>query len=164
MSNPVVIDAVPGQCYADITREFDAPVAAVFRAHGDQELFRRWIGPYDESTRITHWDFRTGGGYRYEQDDPDGSTYAFRGVFHTVRENDVIIQTFEWEGAPDAVSLDIMRFEELPGGRSRIVDRSVFPDVEVLDMMLQYGMEKGMTEGYQKLDALLADGSAKPEE
>ena len=129
-----------------------------------EELFRRWIGPHDESTRITHWDFRTGGGYRYEQDDPDGNTYAFRGVFHTVRENDVIIQTFEWEGAPDAVSIDIMRFEELPGGRSRIVDRSVFPDVEVLDMMLQYGMEKGMNEGYQKLDALLADGSAKREE
>jgi uncharacterized protein YndB with AHSA1/START domain len=157
MSNPVVIDATPGQSYADITREFDAPVAAVFHAHGDEELFRRWIGPHDLSTRITEWDFRTGGGYRYEQDDADGNTFAFRGIFHTVRENEVIIQTFEWEGAPDAVSMDIMRFEELPGGRSRIVDRSVFPDVGVLDMMMQYGMETGMNEGYAKLDALLAE-------
>ena len=45
MSNPVVIDATPGQSYADITREFDAPVAAVFRAHADPELFKIWIGP-----------------------------------------------------------------------------------------------------------------------
>jgi uncharacterized protein YndB with AHSA1/START domain len=159
MSNAVTIDAVPGQSYADITREFDAPVAAVFRAHADEELFRRWIGPNDLSTRITQWDFRTGGGYRYEQDDAEGNTFAFRGVFHTVRENDIIIQTFEWEGEPDGVSIDIMRFEELPAGRSRLVDHSVFPTTEVLEMMMQHGMEYGMNEGYAKLDALLAEQS-----
>lgn len=32
MSNPLVIDAVPGTSCADITREFDAPVEALFRA------------------------------------------------------------------------------------------------------------------------------------
>jgi uncharacterized protein YndB with AHSA1/START domain len=80
-------------------------------------------------------------------------------VFHTVRENDVIIQTFEWEGAPDGVSIDVIRFEELPGGRSRIVDHSVFPTVDVLEMMMQNGMTQGMEEGYAKLDALVA-GSA----
>ena len=156
MSNPVVIDAIPGQSYADITREFDAPAAAVFAAHADKDLFQIWIGPRALSTRITHWDFRTGGGYRYEQDDPEGNTYAFRGVFHTVRENELIIQTFEYEGTPDEVSLDFMRFEELPGGRSRIVDHSVFPSIEVLEGMMAEGMEYGMNEGYEKLDELLA--------
>ena len=48
MSNPVVIDAAPGQSYADITREFDAPVAAVFHAHGDPELFRAGSAPPTE--------------------------------------------------------------------------------------------------------------------
>ena len=66
-TNPVVIDAVPGQSYADISREFEAPAAAVFRAHADPELFGVWIGPRSLATRITNWDFRTGGGYRYEQ-------------------------------------------------------------------------------------------------
>ena len=155
-SNPVVIDAVPGQSYADITREFDAPAAAVFRAHADPELFKVWIGPRSLTTDITHFDFRTGGGYRYEQKDADGNVYAFRGVFHTVRENEVLIQTFEFEGYPDAVSMDIMRFEDLPGGRSRLVDRSVFPSVEVLDGMMAQGMESGMNEGYEKLDEMLA--------
>jgi uncharacterized protein YndB with AHSA1/START domain len=155
-SNPVVIDAVPGQSYADITREFEAPAAAVFRAHADPELFKIWIGPRSLTTEITHFDFRTGGGYRYEQKDPDGNVYAFRGVFHTVRENEVLIQTFEYEGYPDAVSLDIMRFEDLPGGRSRLVDRSVFPSIEVLEGMMAQGMESGMNEGYEKLDEMLA--------
>ena len=158
MSNPVVIDATPGQSYADISREFDAPVAAVFRAHADRELFREWIGPRALQTNIIEWDFRTGGRYRYEQTDPDGNTYAFNGVFHTVRENELIIQTFEYEGAPDEVAIDTMRFEELPGGRSRLVDHSVFPSVEVLEGMMSQGMEYGMNEGYEKLDELLARG------
>ena len=155
-TNPVVIDAVPGQSYADISREFEAPAAAVFRAHADPELFKIWIGPRSLQTNITHWDFRSGGGYRYEQTDAEGNVYAFRGSFHTVRENEVLIQTFEYEGMPDEVSIDIMRFENLPEGRSRLVDHSVFPSIEVLEGMMAEGMEYGMNEGYEKLDELLA--------
>ena len=158
MSNPVVIDTTPGQSYADITREFDAPVAAVFRAHADPELYARWVGPRSLTTEVPHWDFRTGGGYAFVQTDPEGNSYGFRGTFHTVRENELIIQTFEYEGTPDEVSLDCLRFEELPGGRSRIVDHSVFPSVEALEGMIAEGMEYGMNEGYEKLDELLAEG------
>lgn len=158
MSNALVIDAVPGTSYADITREFDAPVADLFRAHADPELYKQWIGPGEERTEITHWDFRSGGGYRFVQRDADGE-YAFRGVFHTVRENELIIQTFEFEGWPDEVSIDTIRFEELPGGRSRLVDHSVFPSVEVLENMQAEGMERGMREGYEKLDRMLAEKS-----
>jgi len=157
MSNPLVIDAVPGTSYADITREFDAPVEALFRAHADPELFARWIGPGEERTEITHWDFRSGGGYRFVQRDATGE-YAFRGVFHTVRENELIIQTFEFEGWPDEVSTDRIRFESLPDGRSRIVDHSVFATIEVLEKMVAEGMERGMREGYEKLDGILAAG------
>ncbi len=156
MSNPVTIEVVPGTSYADITREFEAPVAAVFHAHADPELFAQWIGPLALENRITHWDFRSGGGYRFEQTDADGTVYAFRGVFHTVRENELIIQTFEFEGWPDEISLDVIRFEDLPGGRSRLVDHGVFSTVEALEGMLASGMEKGMAEGYEKLDEILA--------
>ncbi len=158
MSNPVVIDAVPGTSYADITREFEAPVEAVFLAHADPELYVQWIGPRGLDNAITHWDFRTGGGYGFEQTDPDGNVYAFRGVIHTVVENELIIQTFEYLGAPNEVSLDLLRFESLPGGRSRLVGHSVFPSKEALEAMVAEGMEYGMTEGYQKLDELLARG------
>lgn len=158
MTNPVIIDVEPGTSYADISREFDAPVDAVFRAHADPELFARWIGPRELENTITHWDFRSGGGYAFEQKDADGSVYAFRGVFHTVVENELVIQTFEYLGAPNEVSLDSIRFESLPGGRSRLVDHSVFPSRETLDAMVEQGMERGMSEGYEKLDELLAAG------
>ena len=154
MSNQLVIEEVPGTSYADISREFDAPVEALFAAHADPVMFAEWIGPGKERTEITHWDFRTGGGYRFVQRDDDGE-YAFRGVFHTVRENALIIQTFEFEGWPDEVSMDTIRFEALPDGRSRLVDHSVFATVEMLENMRSQGMETGMREGYDKLDEIL---------
>ena len=119
-SNPVVIDAAPGQSYADITREFEAPVEAVFRAHADRELFTAWIGPRVARRRTS----RTGTSAAAvatatSRRMPTATSTRSAAVFHTVRENEVIIQTFEYEGMPDEVSIDIMRFESLPGGRSR---------------------------------------------
>lgn len=155
MTNPLVINAVPGTGYLDITREFDAPVPAVFRAHADPDLYVQWIGPRDLTSTITSWDFRDGGNYRFEQRDPAGEVYGFRGVFHTVIENSLIIQTFEYLGAPGEVSLDRLGFEPLPDGRSRIVGRSLFTSAPALERMVAQGMERGVTEGYQKLDELL---------
>ncbi|MCB1298783.1 MAG: SRPBCC family protein [Microthrixaceae bacterium] len=156
MSHPVVIATTPGQPYAEITREFDASVGAVFRAHALADMYKNWIGPRGLETTVTHWGFRSGGGYAFEQVDPEGNRYAFRGVFHTVRENEIIIQTFEWDGAPDEVSMDVLRFEELPDGRSRIVDHSVFATVEAMEGMMSQGGADGLREGYERLDELLA--------
>ena len=66
------------------------------------------------------YDFRTGGGYRYIHRDDNGEEYAFNGVFHVVRENEFAIQTFEFEGFPDVVSIESMRFSDLGDGRTRL--------------------------------------------
>lgn len=157
MSNALTVEALPNQPLIDYTREFDAPAAAVYAAHADPEVFARWIGPEQYTTRITEWEHRSGGSYRFVQAEPgDDREHGFHGAIHTARPGEMLIQTFEWEGAPDEVSLDIMRFEDLPGGRSRIVARSVFPSLENLQAMMQAGMADGMEEGFQQLDALLA--------
>lgn len=154
MSNPVTITAPEGLPFIEIEREFDAPVEAVFRAHQDPELFRQWCGPHGYETTLEQYDFRTGGRYRYVHG-VDGEQYAFNGVFHVVRENDFAIQTFEFEGVPDVVAIESMTFERLDGGRSRLRGRSVYPSVEARDGMVQSGMEQGVTEGYERLDALV---------
>jgi len=155
MTNQVVIEAVPGTGYLDLTREFDAPVQSVFRAHADPDLYVQWIGPRDLTSTITKWDFRDGGNYGFKQRDAAGEVYRFRGVFHTVIENSQIIQTFEYLGAAGEVSLDRLGFEPLPDGRCRIVGRSLFTSAQALERMIAEGMEQGVTEGYQKLDELL---------
>jgi uncharacterized protein YndB with AHSA1/START domain len=45
MTNPTTITAEPGLPFIDIVREFNAPAAAVFRAHTDPKLFAQWLGP-----------------------------------------------------------------------------------------------------------------------
>lgn len=156
MTNPLNLDIPAGVSWIDFTREFDAPVEAVFRAHQDPELVKQWLGPHGYEMEVERWDFATGGGYRYIHRSPDGGEYAFRGTFHTVRENDLAIQTFEWEGAPDEVAIEFMRFVDLGNGRCRLEGRSVGRTVEGRDAMVASGMEKGMSEGYDRLDSLAA--------
>jgi uncharacterized protein YndB with AHSA1/START domain len=139
----------------EIKREFDAPVDRLFRAWVDPDLFAQWVGPRGSDTRIDKWDCTTGGRYRYASAD-DGEEYGFYGSFHEVRDNERIVQTFTYEGWPDGVALEIMTFESLPDGRSRVHSVSVGESVEGRDAMVASGMETGVVEGYEKLDELLA--------
>ncbi|MGX9791278.1 SRPBCC family protein [Mycobacterium sp. MMS18-G62] len=155
MTNALDLHAPVDTLAMEFTREFDAPVEALFRAHADPELMRQWLGPRDLEMTIEEWDFKSHGGYRYVHKAERGE-FRFNGVFHTVRDNELIIQTFEFEGAPDNVNIEYMWFEDLGGGRSRLRGRSICPNVEARDALLSSGMEGGMTEGYEKLDELLA--------
>ncbi len=156
MTNALKVSVPEGLPFIDFEREFDYPVADVFRAHKEPELVAQWLGPRRLKMEIDHYDFRTGGGYRYTHLDPDGTAYGFNGVFHTVRENDFAIQTFEFDGYPDVVSIEFLTFEDLGGGRTRLTAHSVYPSLEARDGMAQSGMEGGMTEGYERLDELLS--------
>lgn len=155
MTNQLKVTAPDGLPFVEFEREVDAPVAAVFRAHQDPELVKQWLGPARYEMEIEMYDFRTGGRYRYVHRDDKGEEYRFNGVFHAVRENEVAIQTFEFEGYPDVVSLDHLVFEDLGDGRTRLRGHSVFPSIEARDGMVQSGMESGMAEGYERLDELL---------
>jgi hypothetical protein len=82
--------------------------------------------------------------------------YRFNGTFHTVRHDEFLIQTLEFEGAPDMVNIEYMWFEDIGGGRSWLCGRSVCPNIEARDALPSSGMEGGMTEGYERLDSLLS--------
>ena len=156
MTNALDLVAPVDTLAMEFTRDFDASVAALFRAHAEPELVKRWLGPHGLEMNITEWEFRSHGGYRYSHADENGE-YAFNGTFHTVRANEFILQTFEIDGAPDMVNIEYLWFEDLGSGRSRLRGRSICPNVEARDALLSSGMEGGMTDGYEKLDRLLAD-------
>jgi uncharacterized protein YndB with AHSA1/START domain len=154
-TNALTVTAPEGVQYIDFVREFDYPVEAVFNAHRDPALVGQWMGPRDLDAVIEEYDFRTGGRYRYVHKRGD-EEYAFNGVFHVVRENEFAVQTFEFEGFPDQVALDSMRFVDLGNGRTRLEGHSVYPSQEARDGMVASGMEHGMREGYERLEELLA--------
>ena len=146
-----------GVPFTEHTREFGHSAAEVFRAHADPDLFARWIGPRGLSTRVERYECRTGGSFRFVQHGDDGVEYAFRGVFHSVRPAELVLQTFEYEGYPDVVTLEHLTFEDLPEGRCRLTGRSVYPSLDARERYLADGMESGMSEGYERLDELLAE-------
>lgn len=138
-----------------ITREFDAPPAAVFRAHVDPELVVRWLGPRRLTMTVQRWDAQTGGGYRYTHAGEDGTEHHFFGSFHEVRGPERLVQTFTYEGFPDVVALETLTLVELPGGRTRLEVFSIGESFEARDAMLASGMEEGVVEGYERLDEVL---------
>ena len=137
-------------------RDFAATPEHLFRAHTDPELFVRWVGTDVLTTRIEHWDARTGGSWRYVSE-RDGTEFAFHGCFHEVRPGR-IVQTFTFDGDPDGVALETLWFEDLGDGRTRLRTQSLVDSFENRDAWLRSGMETGVDQGYAKLDRMLAAG------
>ena len=150
------IEADPNVPTIRIIRDFDAPPDKVFRAWIDPELVAQWLGPKSTEMRIDEWNARTGGNYRYAAVQDGEEVAAFYGSFHEVRPSERLVQTFTWEGMPDGVSLETMTFEDLGDGRTRTIGLSVVENLEARNAIMASGMEVGVYEGYEKLDALLA--------
>lgn len=153
----VAIEADPTVPAIRITRDFRGTPAQLMTAHTDPDVFARWIGPSSLTTTITVWDARNGGEWAYvaARDGEAGrEEFGFRGCFHTVGE-DLIVQTFTWEGMPDQVALETVRFTDLGDGRTRLVAESLCGSFEARDGWLASGMAVGLDEGYGALQELL---------
>jgi uncharacterized protein YndB with AHSA1/START domain len=155
MTNPTTIITNPGGQVVDIERVIDAPIAAVYRAYTERDLYSKWVGPRGYVMDVTRFDVRDGGQWAFVHHTPDGGEYGFHGSYHSVLPLERIVQTFEYEGAPGHVSLEAVSFEDL-GGSTRIRVHSVFQPVEDRDGMVAGGMAVGVTEGFEQLDDLLA--------
>jgi uncharacterized protein YndB with AHSA1/START domain len=67
------------------------------------------------------------------------------------------VQTFTFDGQPDGVALETLRFEDLGDGRTRLHAQSLVDSFEGRDQWLASGMEIGVDQGYAKLDTLVAE-------
>ena len=106
---------------------------------------------------IERWDFTTQGGYRYVHRNAEGEEFAFNGTFHTVRENEFAVQTFEFEGVPDVVAIEshdasTTSATAAPASASTRPTRASRPATA----WSPRDMEGGLREGYERLDAILA--------
>jgi uncharacterized protein YndB with AHSA1/START domain len=156
-ANKTTITAEPNTQNVAISRVINAPRERVFQAHVDPALYAQWLGPRGLTMDLQELNVVPGGRYRYVHADDAGNAYGFRGVFHDVVENERIVQTFEFDGMPGHISLETLTFEDADGG-TRLNITSVFQSVEDRDGMVQSGMEQGVTQGYDKLEDLLANG------
>jgi uncharacterized protein YndB with AHSA1/START domain len=130
-------------------REFDYPRELVWEAYTTPDLLAEWLGPHSANMTVEA-DVRVGGKYTWTEGE-----IQFWGEYREVDPPNVLESTFEFSGAPGHVSVDRLELEELEGGRTRAVAVSTFDSKADRDAALQSGMEKGVVEGYEKMDAIL---------
>jgi len=155
-SKKLEIIAEPGKTSFTTRRVVDAPRTLVFEAFTKPEHIKRWMGPCNLTMVVCDSDFRVGGSYRFVFRAPDGQEAAFRGEFREIVPPARIVRTFVFEPYPDAEALETLQLEELDG-KTTITTTTLHKNVESRDGHLGSGMEGGMTEGYERLDALLAE-------
>ena len=139
-------------------REFAAPAALVQRAHTERDLFARWMGPRGTTVRIDRFEPVTGGSFRYVVEASDGSAWAFHGSYHEVADGQ-IVHTWEYEDEPGP-TLETLRFVDLDGGRSVLEVTSTYTSKQACDAMVQSGMDSGMDEDFERLDAALVGATS----
>jgi uncharacterized protein YndB with AHSA1/START domain len=149
------ITAEPGSSLITMTREFDAPRELVFRAHVDPDLLVQWLGPRELTMTVDRYEARDGGTYRYVHHNAQGGEYGFHGVFHGDPTPDGLVQTFEFEGAPGHVSLNIYTFTQR-GDRTELRTVASFASVADRDAILDADMSRGVQDGHDRLGELLA--------
>lgn len=143
-----------------VTRQFAAPVSAVFEAWTRPELMRRWWAP--ASCGLTflscEMDVRTGGGYRLVFAHPAApEPMAFFGTYREVIPNQRLVWTNEEAGEDGAVTT--VTFEAAPGGtRLVMIDRHA--SRAALDEAIASGSADGFGESFRQLDGLLSGAAA----
>ena len=159
--NDLKIDAPAGQPVIKMTRSFNAPRALVWKAMSEPEHVVRWWGPHDHRNRALEFDFRVGGKWRIESTMSGGEVMNFFGEFREIEAPRLLTQTFAFDGLPEGMfSIDTVELEEVDG-RTIYRATSLMPDLASRDGMLESGMETGVVEGFERLDAILEEFKAK---
>lgn len=140
-----------------LTRLFDAPRHLVFEAMTRPEHVRRWWGQLGEgySVPVCEIDLRPGGAWRFVNRHPNGEA-AFHGEYREIAPPSRLVFTEIFEEFPDSVSVVTAEFHD-EGGKTRFTATVRYPSVEVRNIVLGSGMERGAGISYDRLEDLVAE-------
>jgi uncharacterized protein YndB with AHSA1/START domain len=154
-AHAAAIITTPSDREIRIERIFNAPRDRVWRAMTDPALVAKWWGR-GNTLVIERMEVERGGHWRFVEHSASG-VHGFEGRYREVVPGERVVQTFEWDGMPGFVAIETVTFEDLPGGRTRVVNVSLFHTTAERDGMLQSGMEQGLNQSYAALDRVLAE-------
>ena len=109
------VTAYPSELEIVTTRKFDAPRALVFDVLTKPEHVRNWFAPFEDKVTICSIDLRVGGDYHYVFVTEDGTECSFRGTFLEIEPPTRIVDTWLFEGWPDAEAVETVDLEETDG-------------------------------------------------
>ncbi|MBE7454509.1 MAG: SRPBCC domain-containing protein [Kofleriaceae bacterium] len=142
-----------GDRYVVIERRFDAPPAAVWRAHTEPELVRAWmLGPDGWSMPVCQIDARPGGQIRYEWSNGEGGGFYLTGEILELEPPHRIVHVERMHLPDPTPDNHIETTFTADGDGTRMVMRMTLPDAETLRAMLATGMADGMEASYARLE------------
>lgn len=120
-----------------VTRSYDAPVQLVFDVFTKEEHIRKTFAPFGEEVTVCEIDLRVGGSYHYVMVTDDGTECSFRGTFLEVEPPTRTVQTWHFDGWPDADAVETMTLQEAEEG-TKLTWRTVFTDQTGRDRMTKF--------------------------
>jgi len=141
-----------------VTRTFNASARVVYDAWTRPDLLKLWWAPRSRGVTLFECeaDVRVGGSYRYLFGRDRAHAMAFTGVYKEVVPPSRIVCTQIFEPMRAMGEAIVTATFEEQGGRTRLTLHQLFPSKEALDGAVASGMEEGMRETYEQLEALVA--------
>ncbi|MBT8457560.1 MAG: hypothetical protein HKO95_17325 [Rhodobacteraceae bacterium] len=135
-------------------RRFAAPPEKVFKAHTDIDLLRQWmLGPDGWTISQIEYDARPGGKIAITWENGDES-FSLSGHFVSLEPPHRIVHVERFHMPDPTPDNHIETMFEADGDGTLMVMRMQLPDKEARDAMIATGMEEGMSDSYDRLDAL----------
>jgi uncharacterized protein YndB with AHSA1/START domain len=145
----------PNELEILITREFEAPIELVFDVFTKPEHVRKTFAPFGEEMTVCSIDLRVGGNYHFVMVTDDGVECSFRGTFLAIEPPTRSVQTWLFDGWPDAEAVESMDLHETDGV-TKLTYRLAFRDKAGRDHMTKYdGLEANFDNVENYLRSLL---------
>jgi uncharacterized protein YndB with AHSA1/START domain len=141
-----------------ITRIFDAPPAAVFKAWIDPRQLELWWGPQGFTNPVCEVDARVGGAWHIVMRAPDGMEYPCGGVYREIVAPERLVFTniaTDKAGNPILDGLTTVLFAA-EGGKTRLTLQTRAVALVAYAAAYLAGMEAGWTQSLERLAAELA--------
>lgn len=145
-----------GDHHIVLTRRFEAPPEAVYRAHIELALIQRWmLGPDGWTMPVCICDPRPGGKFRYEWANDQGTTITVVGEFIELVPFTRLVHV-EQMHMPNPLPKNHVTTTFTPDGAGTLlIVRMALPDATIRAAVLGSGMERGLEASYGRLEKIL---------
>lgn len=145
------VHAEDGKQELVITREFDLPLALLFKAYAEADIVEQWMG-----TKVVKLENKKHGSWQFETSDPKGNVvFKANGTIHDFIPDRQIIRTFEMENAGFDTQLEFLDFEALTDDTSKLTMQIVYRSVALRDQMLKLPFTQGINMAHNRLQEIV---------
>jgi uncharacterized protein YndB with AHSA1/START domain len=134
-----------------LTRDFEAPIQLVFDVLTKPEHLRKTLAPFGEEVTVCSIDLRVGGHYHFAFMTDDGKEMSFRGTYLEVEPPTRTVETWLFDGWPDAEAVESIELHEADGV-TKLTHKLAFRDQAGRNHMTKFD---GLVANYDNVDTYL---------